>query len=69
MNIRFGVELQTKVPRTCGLAVGGYHAGYPVRTGRATNGQELAPPTFNGGTRRADRDGSITCEANDAHDR
>ena len=32
MNIRFGVELETKVPRTCGLAVGGYHVGYPVRT-------------------------------------
>ena len=62
MNIRFGVELETKVPRTCGLAVGGYHVGYPVRTGRATNGQELAAPTFNGATWRADRDGSITCE-------
>ena len=47
MNIRFGVELETKVPRTCGLAVGGYHSGYQVRTGRATNGQELAAPTFN----------------------
>ena len=62
MNIRFGVELETKVPRTCGLAVGGYHSGYPVRTGRATTGQELAAPTFNGATWRADRDGSITCE-------
>ena len=63
MNIRFGVELETKVPRTCGLAVGGYHVGYPVRTARATNGQQLAAPTFNGATWRADRDGSITCEA------
>ena len=62
MNIRFGVELETKAPRTCGLAVGGYHVGYPVRTARATNGQELAAPTFNGATWRADRDGSITCE-------
>ncbi len=62
MNFRFGVELETKVPRTCGLAVGVDHAGYPVRTGRATYGQELAAPTFNGATWRADRDGSITCE-------
>ncbi len=62
MNIRFGVELETKVPRTCGLAVGGYHVGYPVRTARAANGQELAAPTFNGAAWRADRDGSITCE-------
>ena len=64
-GIRFGVELETKVPRTCGLAVGGYHAGYPVRTARATNGQELPAPTFNGATWRADRDGSITCEVNE----
>jgi len=62
MNIRFGVELETKVPRTSGIAVGGYHSGYPVRSARATNGQELAAPTFNGATWRADRDGSITCE-------
>ena len=40
MNIRFGVELETKVPRTCGLAVGGYHVGYPVRSALATNGQD-----------------------------
>ena len=62
MNIRFGVELETKVPRTSGIAVGGYHVGYPVRSARATNGQELPAPTFNGATWRADRDGSITCE-------
>ena len=61
-RIRFGIELETKVPRTCGLAVGGYHAGYPVRSGRATKGQELPAPTFNGATWRADRDGSITCQ-------
>jgi hypothetical protein len=65
MNIRFGVELETKVPRTCGLAVGGYHVGYPVRSAIATNGQQLVAPTFHGATWRADRDGSITCEANE----
>ena len=27
MNIRFGIELETKVPRTCGIAVGGYPVG------------------------------------------
>lgn len=63
INIRFGIELETKVPRTCGLAIGGYHVGYPVRSARATNGQELAAPTFNGATWRADRDSSITCDA------
>jgi hypothetical protein len=60
--IRFGIELETKIPRTSGLAVGGYHNGYPVRSGRATTGQELPAPNFNGATWRADRDGSITCE-------
>jgi len=60
--IRFGIELETKIPRTSGLAVGGYHVGYPVRSAIATNGQQLAAPTFNGATWRADRDGSITCE-------
>ena len=30
MNIRFGIELETKIPRTSGIAVGGYHNGYPV---------------------------------------
>ncbi len=61
--IRFGIELETKIPRTSGVAVGGYHNGYPVRSGRATSGQELSAPTFNGATWRADRDGSITCDA------
>ena len=62
MNIRFGVELETKVPITSGVAVGGYHAGNPVRIANATNGQQLLAPTFNGATWRADRDGSITCQ-------
>jgi hypothetical protein len=62
MKIRFGVELETKVPRTCGLAVGGYHSGYPVRNAHGSDGQMLNAPTFNGATWRADRDGSITCE-------
>ena len=61
-GIRFGIELETKIPRTSGIAVGGYHVGYPVRSAIATNGQQLAAPTFNGATWRADRDGSITCE-------
>ena len=63
MNIRFGIELETKVPRTSGLSVGGYHNGNPVRSARALDGQLLDAPTFNGATWRADRDGSITCEA------
>src|SRR5678815_447077 len=64
-KIRFGIELETKVPRTSGIAVGGYHRGYPTRSACAINGQELIAPTFNGATWRADRDGSITCEPNE----
>jgi hypothetical protein len=65
IKIRFGIELETKIPRGSGIAVGGYHSGYPVRSARATNGQELPAPIFNGATWRADRDGSITCEPNE----
>ena len=62
-GIRFGIELETKIPRTSGIAVGGYHSGYPVRSANALSGQQLSAPTFNGATWRADRDGSITCDA------
>jgi hypothetical protein len=62
MNIRFGIELETKVPAASGLVVGGYHSGAPVRSAVGLNGGAYEAPTFNGATWRADRDGSITCE-------
>ena len=34
MGIRFGVELESKIPRTSGVAVGGYHNGYPFLSAR-----------------------------------
>jgi len=61
-NISFGIEIETKLPPSANVAVGGYHSGLPVRAGRSsrTNGLVLAP-TFHGATWRADRDGSIQC--------
>ena len=48
-QITFGVELETTIPATSGVTVGGYHCGAPVRGGNdtATN-QPLTAPTFNG---------------------
>jgi hypothetical protein len=62
-QITFGVELETTIPATSGVTVGGYHCGAPVRGGNdtATN-QPLTAPTFNGNHWRADRDGSIRCD-------
>ncbi|MCF7675808.1 MAG: amidoligase family protein [Akkermansiaceae bacterium] len=59
-QITFGVELETTIPATSGINVGGYHCGAPVRGGTdmATN-QPLTAPTFNGNHWKAERDGSI----------
>ncbi len=54
-SIRFGVELETRVPAASGIAVGGYHAGLPV----SCAGGRLAP-TFGAAHWKAERDGSIT---------
>lgn len=59
--ITFGVELETTVPTSSGLVVGGYHYGAHVRVGaHATTQLPLNAPTFNGNHWKAERDGSIT---------
>jgi len=59
-RITFGVELETAIPATSGVVIGGYHAGATVRAGaHATTGQMLIAPTFNGAHWRAERDTSI----------
>jgi hypothetical protein len=62
--IQWGIELETRIPDNSGIAVGGYHHGLPVRTGltQATNLPRSAP-TFNGALWKAERDGSIRCDA------
>jgi len=46
-SITFGVELETTIPATSGIVVGGYHFGAAVTVG-AANGttQHLTAPTF-----------------------
>ncbi|MFZ9937951.1 MAG: amidoligase family protein [Luteolibacter sp.] len=59
--ITFGVELETTIPATSGIVVGGYHNGSTVTVGAdtATNQHRIAP-TFNGKHWKAERDTSIT---------
>ena len=59
--ITFGVELETTIPATSGIVVGGYHFGSPVSMAiDASDGLPLTAPTFNGKQWKAERDGSIT---------
>ena len=61
-EITFGVELETTIPGTAGVAVGPYHFGAPVTFGNArATGERIAAPHFNGHPWKAERDGSITC--------
>ena len=58
--ITFGVELETTIPATSGIVVGGYHCGSYVRVGASTETNEpLIAPTFHGSFWKAERDGSI----------
>ena len=62
--ITFGVELETTIPATSGVLVGGYHCGASVRNGAdRSTGQPRNAPTFRGSHWRAERDGSIRCKS------
>ena len=61
-RLRFGVELETKIPASASMMVGAYHSGLAVTRALSMNGTPLAAPTFNGETWRAERDGSITAD-------
>ena len=61
--IQWGIELETRLPATSQVAVGSYHSGYPVTTGRTTAGARSNAPAFNTDTWKAERDGSIRCDA------
>jgi hypothetical protein len=41
-SIAFGVELETAIPVSSGITVGGYHRGLPVTTAQATDGTTVA---------------------------
>ena len=58
--ITFGVELETTIPATCGVSVGGYHCGIPVVSGQHHETGEMLPaPAFQSKRWKAERDGSI----------
>jgi hypothetical protein len=60
--IEFGVELETFIPNECGVAVGQYHVGSPVTSGRAAGNTMVNAPSFEGRLWHADRDASITAK-------
>lgn len=65
-QIEFGVEIESMIPVNCGIMVGGYHSGLPVRDAIRENAPVgsavIQAPQFEGKTWRADRDGSIACD-------
>jgi hypothetical protein len=63
LEIKFGVELETFVPISCGFDIGHYHGNTLVAEGKALLGGATIPaPSFNGMRWRADADGSILAE-------
>jgi hypothetical protein len=63
-QIRWGIELETRIPTTAGVNVGGYHRGHPVQVGiDASSTLPVNAPDFRGSRWKAERDGSIRCDA------
>lgn len=58
-NIEFGIEIETIVPVSAGIARGGYHCGTQVRSGSDLSGRSIAAPTFEGNAWKAESDSSI----------
>jgi hypothetical protein len=46
--IRFGVEIETMIPLSAQVDVGGYHSGAPVVGGYTAGGEYVQAPTFDG---------------------
>jgi 5-methylcytosine-specific restriction endonuclease McrA len=64
-SIQWGIELETRIPVAANVPVGGYHAGVPVTAGLCPSSRlPLVAPKFGNSHWRAERDGSIRCEAN-----
>jgi len=62
-QIRWGIELETRIPTSAGVDVGGYHRGLPVHGGiDATSTLPVDAPDFQGERWKAERDGSIRCD-------
>ena len=62
--IQWGIELETRLPLSAGVTVGGYHNGFAVTTGLdQRDGLPLNAPKFKSTAWKAERDGSIRCDA------
>jgi hypothetical protein len=62
--IQWGIELESRIPQTAGVNIGAYHGGFAVTTGvdqRTT--LPLNAPKFRNSAWKAERDGSIRCDA------
>jgi hypothetical protein len=65
--ITFGVELETAIPATSAVSVGGYHHGAPVLQGRCrSSGAMISAPTFLCAPWKAKHDGSIRVRSGQA---
>ena len=63
-QIRWGIELETRIPTTAGVNVGGYHRGHPIHTGIDKDSTlPIDAPVFQGSRWKAERDGSIRCDS------
>lgn len=63
-SIQWGIELETRIPQSSGVMVGGYHNGLSVNVG--LDPRTMLPinaPKFNNAAWKAERDGSIRCDA------
>ena len=62
-RIRWGIELETSIPTSSGVLVGGYHRGLPVHTGiDPSTTLPVDAPAFEGSRWQAEMDGSIHAE-------
>ena len=63
-SIQWGIELETRIPLSANVTVGGYHNGFAVTTGLdQRDGLPLNAPKFQNTAWKAERDGSIRCDA------
>ncbi|MBU6303757.1 MAG: amidoligase family protein, partial [Verrucomicrobia bacterium] len=62
-RIHWGIELETSIPTSSGVLVGGYHSGLAVQCGvDAATTLPAQAPAFETRRWKAERDGSIRCE-------
>jgi len=64
-RLQWGIELETSIPASSGVPVGGYHQGASVHCGvDAATAMPITAPAFENNRWKAERDGSIRPEPN-----